>query len=102
MYTIFVEYKIEPDKRERYMKHMASIPAEVARRGGIGYRWLEGVEQPNTFVEAFETENLNVYQEIRKWRMADTTLQECVKGGAAKIHMWAFQPQFTERNTHHG
>ncbi|MGE5702139.1 MAG: hypothetical protein ACM32O_06395 [Clostridia bacterium] len=92
MYTIFVEYKIDPDQREQYDRHIRSIPKEVEKRGGIGYRLLEGVEQPNTFVEAFEVEELSTYESIRSWRLSDEVLVQLVIGGAAKLHMWAFRP----------
>lgn len=90
MYTIFVEYRIEQEKREQYLRHMSGIGAEVGQRGGIGYRLLEGVEQPNTFVEVFEVADLHTYQAIRSWRLSDEKLPAFISGGAAKLHMWAF------------
>ncbi|RNB92273.1 hypothetical protein EDM56_00805 [Brevibacillus fluminis] len=93
MYTIFVEYRILPEKREAYFNYMSTIPAQISERGGVGYRHLEGVEQSNTFVEAFEVEQLETYQAIRSWRLSDTELPTFISGGAAKLHMWAFAPK---------
>jgi len=91
MITVFIEYKLDPAKREAYMAAIPRIKRETEQRGGQGYRWLEGVEQPNTFVETFAVAFWEHYEEIRSWRLADPDFPDYVLGGAAKLHIWAFQ-----------
>ncbi len=92
MITIFMEYRILPEKREQYLQLMEGIPQEVARRGGAFYRFYEGMDQPNLFVETFEVHSKEDYTACKEWRTSDERLASCVVGGAEKIHVWAFLP----------
>lgn len=90
MITVFVEYKLDPLQREAYLAAIPRIKRETEQRGGRGYRWLEGVEQPNTFVETFTVDAWERYEAIRSWRLADPDFPAFVLGGVAKLHIWAF------------
>lgn len=90
MITVFIEYKLDEQKRSDFFRRMGSMRDEIGKRGGKQYRCLEGVEQPNLIVEAFEVETMETYEAIKAWRLADETFSQCVAGGAAKLHIWAF------------
>lgn len=92
MITIFMEYRIDPKKREEYSKLMKSIAGEMTAGSGMGYRFYEGVDQSNLFVETFEVSNMEEYQHWKEVRTTDTRLAALVPGGSAKIHVWAFSP----------
>jgi hypothetical protein len=92
MVTVFIEYKLDEQKRSDFFKRMSSMQEEIEKRGGRQYRCLEGVEQPHLIVEAFEVETMESYEAIKKWRLADQAFSQCIIGGAAKLHIWAFAP----------
>jgi hypothetical protein len=89
--TIFIEYKIDGQKRDRFLALLASMPKELQARGARQYRCLEGWDQPNLFVETFEVDTVEEYQAIKNWRLCDEDFCSCVAGGAAKVHVWAFR-----------
>lgn len=91
MLTVFMEYKLEPQKREQALSQLATMPDRLAAMGAFGYRCMEGVDQPGLFVEAFEVPGLEQYEQIKAWRLADAAFCDCVTGGAAKLHVWAFR-----------
>jgi hypothetical protein len=96
MITVFIEYKLADGKRNDYLDKIAAIKRETEARGGQGYRWYEGVEQPDLFVETFDVESMAQYEEIKAWRLADSSFAEHIAGGAAKLHIWAFRPLAAE------
>ncbi|WP_126425350.1 antibiotic biosynthesis monooxygenase [Brevibacillus marinus] len=92
MLTVFIEYKVKEEQREAYLQEMSRIPQQVAERGGRGYRFYEGLDQPCLFVESFEVEDETVYQAIKAWRTGDRRFAPYLAGGLEKMHVWAFQP----------
>lgn len=91
MITVFIEYQIEPDKRTKFLHQQVSWEEEVHRLGGLNFRFYEGVDQPDLFVEEFEVRSMDEYQLFKARRSTNESFRQCVKGGAAKIHIWAFQ-----------
>jgi hypothetical protein len=89
--TVFIEYKVDGQKRNRFLERLASMPDELEARGARQYRFLEGWDQPNLFVEMFEVDTVQQYQSIKAWRLNDEDFCGCVIGGAAKVHVWAFR-----------
>nr|WP_206529898.1 hypothetical protein [Brevibacillus sp. SYP-B805] len=79
-------------RRTQYAAQIAAIKRETEARGGRGYRWYEGVEQPNLFVETFDVDTLEQYEAIKAWRLGDAAFAENIAGGTAKLHIWAFRP----------
>ncbi|WP_139492289.1 MFS transporter [Brevibacillus dissolubilis] len=90
MITVFSEYKINEEMRKRFLTYMQTMEGKIAERGGKEYRFLEGMDQPNLFVEMFQVDSHEQYQAIKAWRQEDDELAGAVAGGKAKIHIWAF------------
>ncbi|MGD8192005.1 hypothetical protein ACQCN2_18710 [Brevibacillus ginsengisoli] len=91
MVTVFIEYQIEPDKRNDFLRLQESWEEEVRIHGGLNFRFYEGVDQQYLFVEEFEVNTMEQYQQFKSRKTANESFSRCVKGGAAKIHIWAFQ-----------
>lgn len=91
MITIFMEYRIKPEKREQYLEYMEQMPEDIERMGAHEYRFYEGVDQPNLFVETFEVHSKDNYIACKEKRTSDERLASYVLGGAEKIHLWAFE-----------
>lgn len=92
MVTVFMEYKLDEQKRADFGELMNSMADELKMRGAKNYRLLEGMDQPGLIVETFDVESAEAYQVIKAWRLADEDLCACIPGGAAKLHIWAFIP----------
>ncbi|USG64748.1 hypothetical protein NDK47_21880 [Brevibacillus ruminantium] len=92
MLTVFIEYKTVESKRDQFLRLLAAMPAKLEQKGARQYRCWEGWDQPGLFVEAFYVENIEQYETIKAWRQADQDFCACIQGGAAKMHVWAFQP----------
>lgn len=91
MLTVFVEYKLDATKRANALSLLASMSDKLTAMGATDYRCMEGLDQPGLFVEAFEVQAVDQYDQIKAWRLADEAFCECVAGGAAKLHVWAFR-----------
>lgn len=91
MITVFIEYKLEPDKRDEGIRLLAGMEKRMTALGASHYRCWEGVDQPGLFVEAFEVAGMHEYEQVKKSRLADQPFCNCVAGGAAKLHVWAFR-----------
>lgn len=92
MLTVFIEYKLDTEKRSRALQLLTSIAQRMEAMGAHQYRSMEGLDQPGLFVETFEVETVHVYEEIKANRLADQDFCDCISGGAAKLHVWAFRP----------
>jgi hypothetical protein len=90
--TIFIEYKVIEEKRDSYLQQLRLMPERLEVFGARGYRCYEGADQPHLFVETFEVETEEQYHHIKAWRLDDRDFCDCVLGGAAKVHVWAFRP----------
>lgn len=97
MLLVFIEYKVNEEHREAYLREMARIPAEVAERGGRNYQVYEGTDQPCLFVESFEVADEMTYRAIKAWRTGDQRFAAFLVGGLEKMHVWAFRPVALER-----
>lgn len=89
---VFIEYKIEESMRDQYLRLLAEMPDRIGEKGAREYRCWEGYDQPGLYVEAFHVESVEQYEAIKAWRLADHDFCACIAGGAAKLHVWAFQP----------
>ncbi|MFF0829377.1 hypothetical protein ACFYU8_21840 [Brevibacillus sp. NPDC003359] len=92
MLTVFIEYKLDSEKRSHALRLLTSMAERMEAMGARQYRSMEGLDQPGLFVEAFDVETVQEYEEIKANRLADQDFCECVSGGAAKLHVWAFRP----------
>lgn len=92
VFTVFMEYKLDPAKRAAALSLLAGMSDKLTAMGAIGYRCMEGLDQPGLFVEAFEVQAVEQYEQIKAWRLADEAFCDCVAGGSAKVHVWAFRP----------
>lgn len=89
--TVFMEYKVQEERRPFYLQQIEEIKRQMEARGCSEYRWYEGIEQPHLFVEMFELPSYQRYEEIKAWRQSDASFAENIAGGAAKLHVWAFR-----------
>lgn len=92
MLTVFIEYKLDGNQRETGLSLLADMARRMEALGARQYRLWEGLDQPGLFVEAFEVANEQQYEQIKQVRLADRAFCDCVSGGAAKLHVWAFRP----------
>ncbi|ASJ52118.1 hypothetical protein BP422_00255 [Brevibacillus formosus] len=92
MLTVFIEYKLDTEKRSHALQLLTSMAERMEAMGAHQYRSMEGLDQPGLFVETFEVETVQVYEEIKANRLADQDFCDCISGGAAKLHVWAFRP----------
>ncbi|MGC5325829.1 MFS transporter [Brevibacillus sp. SYSU BS000544] len=90
MITIFVEYKIDEMNREIFLSQQSEWKQNAIRHGGKNYSLLEGVDQPNLFVETFEVSHLQEYQSFKADRKSWEDFTSLVAGGSEKAHVWAF------------
>ncbi len=93
MSKIFIEYKIHPEFRDKYLAFMR---ARVVEHPELS--WYEGTDQPGLFVEIWDNQSFEQFESFKrertvlqgKWRQGD----DCIHGGIAALHIW----HFTEMN----
>ncbi|WP_285109167.1 hypothetical protein [Paenibacillus sp. UMB4589-SE434] len=86
---IFVEYRIEPEKRELYFTHINKL---------LQYKTdvtlYEGTDQPNVFVEQWHDTTPQQYADMKRVRLQEQSewdvVTACIPGGTAKLHIWEF------------
>ena len=86
---IFVEYRIDPEKREQYMQLMDQLLKN--KRDCILY---EGSDQPNVFVEQYYHTTPEQYAQMKQLRLEGQSewdeVTDCIIGGRDKLHIWEF------------
>ncbi|EST55039.1 hypothetical protein T458_11305 [Brevibacillus panacihumi W25] len=92
MITVFIEYKLILEKREEAIALLAERESVSCRLGARQYRCLEGCDQPGLFVETFEVDSMEQYEQIKQTRLQDEAFCACIAGGANKLNIWAFAP----------
>lgn len=92
MVKVFVEYKIKPDKREQYLHSVKEIQRRMEQGGASHFSLYEGSDQPDLFVEMFDVPSIEIYYLLKEERSMQPVIDDCIAGGAAKIHIWAFEP----------
>jgi hypothetical protein len=90
MEKVFVEYAVVDGALDAYRAFMAD-----KRSGGKRFEWYEGTDQPGLFVEVWPGMSYAEYAAFKRKRTdpADPDwgrLQEWVRGGLAKVHVWHF------------
>ncbi|MFB4165961.1 hypothetical protein ACE1TI_19715 [Alteribacillus sp. JSM 102045] len=93
---IFMEYKIKPEKEQKYNQIMEEIAEALPNYEAENFQWFSAADQQGLYVEMFEVPTLSHYHTLKKWRSSKEhhifgKLDECVEGGIKKIHCWAFQ-----------
>ena len=64
-FTIFVEYRIDPSRREIFLRHAEEIREETARIAPVeGHEILEGCDQPGLFVEVIRVGSRDAAERI--------------------------------------
>jgi hypothetical protein len=91
MSVMFVEYKVDPEKRERYLQWIRDMNRKEPR-----FELLEGSDQPHLFVEIWRGISFDEYAKLKQERLglspsAWSVLAEYVPGGADRIHIWHFR-----------
>jgi hypothetical protein len=92
MLTVFIEYKLDAGAREEGLLLLAGMADRMKSMGAREYRCWEGLDQQGLFVEAFDVDTVQQYEQIKEARLADHGFCSCVSGGAGKLNIWAFRP----------
>lgn len=87
---IFVEYRIDPSRREEYLQ---LVQAKLASYSNVVL--YEGTDQPNVFVEQYMNTTEKQYLEMKRIRHSEESdwdlITDCIPGGRAKLHIWEFE-----------
>jgi hypothetical protein len=88
---MFVEYKVDPEKRDQYLQWIRSMNRKEPR-----FELLEGSDQPHLFVEIWRGISFDEYVKLKQERLgrfhsAWSAMAEYVSGGADRIHIWHFR-----------
>ncbi|WP_195575738.1 hypothetical protein [Paenibacillus sp. 1001270B_150601_E10] len=87
---IFVEYRIDPSRREEYLQ---LVQAKLASYSNVVL--YEGTDQPNVFVEQYMNTTEEQYLEMKRIRHSEESdwdlITDCIPGGRAKLHIWEFK-----------
>ncbi|MCS7464836.1 hypothetical protein N0M98_32660 [Paenibacillus doosanensis] len=104
MSKVFVEYQILPDYRPNYSKWLKDVRANYPE-----VEFYEGTDQPGVIVEIWSgmtEEEFRAMKQVRARSEQDAAalpeggrfavtawseLEQWVKGGAAKVHIWQFE-----------
>jgi len=99
MFTLFIEYRVEPEQLESYKNQLTKVREKLLQYKVVNYQVLEAVDQPYLFVEQLQLgEDLELY---RSWKEALSKQEEAhpwqelwstIVGGKEKFNMWAFKP----------
>lgn len=92
MMTVFIEYKLVPEKRKQALDLIAEIEARMTRQGARKFRCFEGYDQPDLIVETFDVDHVEQYEQIKQERLLDEAFCDCIAGGSRKLNIWAFCP----------
>ncbi|CAM3276830.1 MULTISPECIES: hypothetical protein [Brevibacillus] len=92
MMTVFIEYKLVPEKRKQALALIAEIEARMTEQGASQFRCFEGYDQPDLFVETFDVDHVEQYEQIKQDRLSDEAFCDCIAGGSSKLNIWAFCP----------
>lgn len=86
---IFVEYRIGPEHREKYMQ--ASKRLLSTQQRCVHY---EGSDQPGVFVEQYFDTTPEQYRQMKQLRLHQESewddIADCIPGGKSKLHIWEF------------
>lgn len=89
MNIIFVEYRIDPDKREEYLKQITERLGQYPQ-----VVLYEGTDQPNVFVEQWMDTTPEDYKRLKRIRLQESSewdaITACIPGGKSKLHIWEF------------
>jgi len=86
---IFVEYRIDPGQRDRYLQAAARLV-----RGQAHGMLYEGTDQENVFVEQYIHTTEEQYLQMKRLRLEQESewdeITDCIIGGRSKLHIWQF------------
>lgn len=87
---IFVEYRIDPAQREKYLR---LIQAKLTSYSNVVL--YEGTDQPNVFVEQYMDTTPEDYVTLKRIRLNEESdwdeVTDCIPGGRTKLHIWEFE-----------
>lgn len=92
MMTVFIEYKLNSEKRKQAFDLIGGIEARMTKLGARQFRCYEGYDQPDLIVETFEVNSVETYEQIKRDRLSDEAFCDCIAGGSSKLNIWAFCP----------
>jgi hypothetical protein len=97
MYTIFIEYKIFPHAKKKFLGDIQSVQEMLKSEEIQEYQILEAVDQPDLFVETMKVGTLETYREWKKMLNTEdlafpwAPILQHIVGGRKKFNMWSFQ-----------
>lgn len=98
MYTVFVEYRIHPQRWEEYLQLIPHIRRITHNTGNIlAHSFLVGSnQQPPNVVEIIQVSDWTAYEQICQQRREQpdelfTKLESCMKADRTNIRIWIFE-----------
>lgn len=98
MYTIFIEYKINPCLKQEYIAIHRQIQENIKQTSGVThYSWKKAVDQDLLFVESIEVNSIELYHEWKRMLKADDSrfpwrpIMHTTVEGRQKFNIWAFE-----------
>jgi hypothetical protein len=93
----FFEYRVDPAKREDYLKLVPKIRSIQTKYGLTAYEIIESIQRENQFVETFRVESMEAYRKIEEKQENDPEylacqqeLDACILGGRGTMKIWFF------------
>jgi hypothetical protein len=97
-YTVFVEYRIQPEKWVAFQAWLPHLQASLNEMGMIQrHSFLHGRDQPYVVVEVLEIADEQVVEQICQRRQTVTdplylSLLPWLDPARAHVHIWVFAP----------
>ncbi|WP_202080976.1 hypothetical protein [Caldalkalibacillus salinus] len=97
MYTIFIEYKIDPNHLKTYYNIHQHLQDTIKKYDIQQYKWQKAVDQPYLFVESMQVSSLTMYHQWKEQQTSDSphfpwrNIFSYISGGSKKFNMWAFE-----------
>ncbi|MGA9174529.1 MAG: hypothetical protein WBZ33_11220 [Thermoactinomyces sp.] len=97
MVTLFIEYRIAPDKWEKYLTMIPAIRSQVTQAGEIAlHQFLTSDEQNGLIVELIQSADPEKLEEIRQLYTNESgdillQLRSCLAAGKSKVNAWRFK-----------
>lgn len=98
-YTIFIEYRIDSQYKQDYLRNIENIQSRLQVLSIQEYELLEATDQENLFVERVRMNSLEHYVNWKKMIKEDdpsfpwSSIFPYIIGGKDKFNMWSFCPR---------
>ena len=102
---VSVEYVIDPEKRDAFLRAVDRVAAERKRDGAYAWGIFQDAADPSRFVETFLLESwiehLRQYQRVTKWdQLIEQQVQQFLREPVRITHLIAAEPADNGDATH--